>query len=218
MIEVDGRGLLHLPAPALVLEVDGRDFFGMGPDGAVSEAGGKLEGEALVEPRQVALEEPGLLGQVGMASLLVLIGDDAAGVAAGSVCDGPYFQVHEEIALAGIAVFGHLVVLDGVLVAVGADAPDMHGEDFAVLVEGHGDDALLPALRPEDLNDVAIMFDRAAVGGDGVGGVFEQNDGVGLGGVFGELLLRGGADPVGNAVRFGGEGRRNGEANEKDQG
>jgi len=51
----------------------------MGPDGAVGKAGGKLEGEALVEPRQVALEEPGLLGQVGMASLLVLIGDDTAG-------------------------------------------------------------------------------------------------------------------------------------------
>src|SRR5207302_3918408 len=59
VVEVDGRGFFHLPAPALVLEVDGGDFFGMGPDGAVGEAGGKFEGEALVEARDLALEEPG---------------------------------------------------------------------------------------------------------------------------------------------------------------
>ena len=151
-----------------------------------------------------------------MAALLILVGDDAAGVAAGSV-GGSHFQIHEEIALAGIAVFCHLVVFDGVLMAVGADAPDVHGEDLAVLVEGDGDDALFPALRAKDFNDVAIVFDGAAVGGDGVGGVFEQDDGLGLGGVFGELLLGGGADPVGNAVGFEREGRRCGEEGEKNQ-
>ena len=127
-------------------------------------------------------------------------------------------QVHEEIALAGIADFDHLVVLDGVLVAVGADAPDVHGEDLAVLVEGDGDDAFLSALRAEDFDDATVVLDCAAVGGDGVGGVFEQNDGVGLGGVVGKLLLGGGADPVGNAVRLGGKGRGHGKAEENDQG
>src|SRR5580704_2112745 len=155
VIEIDGWGFLHLPTPALVLEVGGRDLLGMGPDGAVGKAGWKLEGEALVEARQIALEEPGLFGQIGMASLLVLVGDDAAGVAAGSVC-GSHLQIHEEVALAGIANFDHLVVFDGILVAVGADAPDMHRENLAVLVEGDGDDALLPALGPENFNDVTI--------------------------------------------------------------
>ena len=87
----------------------------------------------------------------------------------------------EEVALAGIADFDHLVVLDGVLVAVGTDAPDVHGEDLGVLVEGDGDDALVPALGTEDFDDVAVVFDGAAVGGDGVGGVVEQDDGVGFG-------------------------------------
>ena len=115
-----------------------------------------------------------------MAALLVLVGDDAAGVAAGSV-GGSDLEVHEEIALTGIAVLDHLVVLDGVLVAVGADAPDVHGEDLGVLVEGDGDDALFPALGAENFDDVPVVLDGAAVRGDGVGGVFEQNDGVGFG-------------------------------------
>jgi hypothetical protein len=57
-------------------------------------------------------------------------------------------------------------------------------------------------LRTEDLDDVAMMFDGGAVGGDGVGGVVEENDGIGFGGVLREFLLSGGADPVGNAVRL----------------
>ena len=200
-----------------MFEIDGRHLFAMGPDGAVGKAWGKFEGEALVQAREIALKEPSLLSQVGMAALLILIGDNAARIAAGSICR-PYLQIHEEIALARIAIFGHLVVFDGVLVAVGTDAPDMHGEDLAVLVEGDGDDALVPALGPENFNHVAIVLDRAAVGGDGVGGVFEQDDGLGLGGVFGKLLLGCGADPVGNAVLLGCEGRYNGEACEKNQG
>ena len=83
---------------------------------------------------------------------------------------------------------------------------------------GDADDALFSALRTEDLDDVAMMFDGGAVRGNGVGSVVEENDGVGLGGVFGELLLGGGADPVGNAVRLGREGRCYGEAGENDQG
>src|SRR5205823_926000 len=143
LIEVNCGRVFHLPAPALVLEVDGGNLFGMGPDGAVGKAWGKLEGEALVEARDLTLEEPGFFGEVWMAALLVFECNDTAGVAGRSV-SGSHFQVHEKIALAGIAYFGHLVVFDGVLVAVGADAPDVHGEDFAVLVEGDGDDAFVP--------------------------------------------------------------------------
>ena len=87
--------------------------------------------------------------------------------------------------------------------AVGADAPDVHGEDFGVFVEGDGDDAFFPALRAEDFDDMAVVFGGAAVRGDGVGRVFEENDGVGLGGVCGELLLRGGPNPVWDAVGLG---------------
>ena len=62
---------------------------------------------------------------------------------------------------------------------------------------------------------MAMMLDGGAVRSDGVGGVVEENDGAGLGGVLRELLLGGGADPVGDAVRFGGEGRDCGEESEK---
>ncbi len=72
------------------------DLFAMSPDGAVGEAGRKFEGEALVEAGEFALEEPGLFGEVGMAALLVLVGDDAAGVAAGSV-GGPDFEVYRRV-------------------------------------------------------------------------------------------------------------------------
>ena len=137
-----------------------------------------------------------------MAALLVFERDDASGVAAWRICDRSYLEVHEEIALAGIADFDHLVVFDGVLVAVGADAPDVHGEDFAVLVEGDGDDAFFPSLRAEDFDDATEVLDCAAVRGDGVGGVFEENDGVGFDRELREFLLGGGANPIGNAVRL----------------
>ena len=152
-----------------------------------------------------------------MAALLVFESDDTSGVSAGSVrCS--HLQVHEEIALTRIAIFGDFIIFDGVLVTVGADAPDVHGEDFAVLIEGHGDNALVPALRAEDLDDVAVMLDGAAVWCDGVGGVFEEDDGVGFGSVRRKLLLGGGADPIGNAVRFGCEGRDNGQRYKNERG
>ncbi len=69
-----------------------------------------------------------------MAALLVLVGYDAAGVAAGGLGYADPV-VGKEIALT-VAVLGHFVVLDGVLVTVRADAPDVHREDFGVLVEG----------------------------------------------------------------------------------
>jgi hypothetical protein len=51
-----------------------------------------------------------------------------------------------------------------------------------------------------------------------IGGVFEQNGGVGLGRVLRELLLGGGADPIGNAVRLGRKRRDNGKAEEDNRG
>jgi hypothetical protein len=200
----------------LVYEVDRRHLFRMGPDCAISEAGWKLESETLMEMRQIVLKEPGLLGEVGMAALLVLECDDSARVAAWGFGDAD-FVVLEHMGIA-ITVLDHLVVLDGILVAVGADAPDVHGEDFRVFVEGDADDSVSPALRTENLHDLAVMLDRTAVGSDGVGGVFEKNDGVGLRRVAGKLLLGGGADPIGNAIRPGGECRSYGEAEEENQG
>src|ERR1700727_1938011 len=136
-----------------------------------------------------------------MVALLILIRDDSARIAARGFRSA-HFEIVEKVTLTRVANLDHLIVFDSVLVAVRADAPDMHGEDLAVLVEGNADDALLPALRPEDLDDIAIVLDRAAVGCDGVGGFIEENDGVGLGGIDGEFLLRGGAYPIGNTIRF----------------
>jgi hypothetical protein len=51
-----------------------------------------------------------------------------------------------------------------------------------------------------------------------IGGVFEQNGGVGLGRVLREFLLGGGADPIGNVVRLGRKRRDNGEAEEDNRG
>jgi hypothetical protein len=93
----------------------------------------------------------------------------------------------------------------------------VHGEDLGVVVEGDADDALFPALGAEDFYDVAIVLDRAAIGSDGVGGVFEENDGVGFGGIGGKLLLRGGANSIGNAVRLERKRWGYGEAEEKNQ-
>jgi hypothetical protein len=47
-----------------MFKISGRDFLAVSPDRAVSEAGWKFESEALVEARNIALEEPGLLRQV----------------------------------------------------------------------------------------------------------------------------------------------------------
>ena len=138
-----------------------------------------------------------------MAPLLVLVGDDAAWVAAGSLGYADHV-VGKEISFA-VAVVGHLVVFDGVLVAVGTDAPDVHGEDFGVFVEGDFDDGLSTALRTKDLEDLAAMLYGAAVGGDGVGCVVEEDNSVRLGGVFGKFLLGGSADPVRDRVGLEGE-------------
>ena len=58
--------------------------------------------------------------------------------------------------------------------------------------------AFVAALGAKDLDDLAVVLDGAAVGGDRVGLVVEQDDGVGLVGVLGEFLLGGGANPVGD--------------------
>jgi hypothetical protein len=129
--------------------------------------------------REMALEEPGLFGEIRVATLFVFVSDNAAGVAAWRR-GNPNFVVFEEVALA-ITVLGHLFVLDLILVAVGTDAPDMHGEDFRVVVKGDADDALSSTLRTEDLDDVAMMLDGGAVRGNGVGCVVKENDGAGLG-------------------------------------
>ena len=139
-----------------------------------------------------------------MGALLVLVGDDAAGVAARSLC-GSDFEVHEEAALTRVAELYLLVVFDGVLVSVGSDAPDVQGEDLRVFIEGDGDSALVAALGTKDFDDAAEVLGGAAVGRDGVGGVFEEDYRVGVGRILRQLLLCGGTDPVGNVVGPGGE-------------
>ena len=155
--KINGRGFTHDPAPTLTLEVDGRGLFGVGPHGSVGVVGGKFESEGLVEMRQGALKEPGLFGQEGVRTLFVLVSNDSAGIAGGRFRDA-HLVVLEEMAFT-VAVLGHLAVFDGVLVAVRADAPDVHGENFGVLVEGDGDDALAATLGTDNFEDVAVMLD-----------------------------------------------------------
>jgi hypothetical protein len=83
-------------------------------------------------------------------------------------------------------------------VAVGAYAPDVHGENFGVFVEGDRDDGVFAALGTKDLDDMAMVLYGVTVRGDGVGGVIEEDNGVGLVGILGEFLLGGSADPVGD--------------------
>ncbi len=165
-IEVDGGGVGEVPAGALVFEVGGLDGVVMGPGDGVGEVGRELEGEALLEVGDVVLEEPVGLVDVGAGALLVLVGDDAAGVAAGGAGDADA-HVLVEVAGAGVADVGDFVVFEGVLVAVGADAPDVEGEDFGVFIVGDADDGVFAAGGAEDLDDVAMVFDGLAVVGDG---------------------------------------------------
>ena len=79
------------------------------------------------------------------------------------------------------------------------------------LSKGTADDALLAALRAQNFDDAAVVLDGTAVGGDGVGGVVEENDSVSLGRIGGELLGGGSANPVGNAVLPRRGGRHRGE-------
>src|SRR5580704_11215524 len=120
--EVDGRSVAHDPAPALFLEVNGSGLFGVGPHSAVSKVGREFKREGLVDAGKPALEEPGLLGEGGVRAMFVLVGDDAAWVASGSFGHADLVVV-EKISDT-VAVFGHLIVLDRILVAVGTDAPD----------------------------------------------------------------------------------------------
>jgi len=94
-------------------------------------------------------------------------------------------------------------------VAVGADAPDVHGEDLAVLVEGDGDDSLFPALGAEDFDTVRVVLDRAAVWLRCRWCLRAERRRWFRGNIRGAFAGRG-ADPVGNAVRFGRKGRCNG--------
>ena len=61
------------------------------------------------------------------------------------------------------------------------------------------------ALRAQDFDDAAEVLGGAAIGGYCVGSVFKEDDCVGVGRVLRKFLLRGGANPVGNAVGFGGK-------------
>ena len=52
--------------------------------------------------------------------------------------------------------------------------------DPRVLVEGDVDDTGVATLRAQDLDDVAAVLGGPAIGSDGVGGVIEKEDGVGI--------------------------------------
>ena len=170
----------------------------------MSKSRWEFKGEALIETRKFALEEPGFLGEIGMGALLVLVGNYSTGIAAGSF-GAPHSEVHEEVALAGIAELNLIVILYGVLVAVGANAPDVHVKDFCVFVERESNSAFITTLWAQDFDDAAEVLGGAAVGSDGVGRVFKENDSVGVWGVLRKLLLSGRSDPVGNAIGFGSE-------------
>ncbi len=189
-----------------MLEVGGFHFRVVGPNGAKGKAGGELEGEGLAEMGEAALEEPGGLGEVGMDALLVFIGDYAAWVTSRSPGDLG-FDVFVEVSLAGVADFKDLVILERELVAAGSDAPDMEATELRVVVERNEHDAGVSALRAEDLDDVAAVLRGSAIGRDAVGGVVQKDDGIGLERIDGKGLSSRGANPIGDAVWPGGEGR-----------
>jgi hypothetical protein len=163
-----------------MFEVGGQDRTAVRPDSAMSEAGRKFEGEALLEVGKIALEKPGLFGEVGMAALFILVGNDAAGVTGRSV-DRLNLVVLEKVALTRVAILDHFPVLNDVHVAVDADDPDMEKKDLCVSIERDGDNAIVTTLSAEDLEDVTVMLGRTAVKGDRIGDVVHKNDSFGFG-------------------------------------
>src|SRR5215469_7718425 len=179
-----------------MLEIDSVDLGVMRPGSGVGVAGRKLEREALVDAREAVLEEPLGLREIGALALFVLIGNDAAWVAAGRVGDAGAVVGVELKALAE-ADLADLTVLDGVLVAGGIDAPGVHGEDFGILVELDERIGEVAALRAQNLDDFADMLDGLALGVDGVGLLVEEHDGLRGLGKMRKRLLRRGPYPVG---------------------
>src|SRR5215469_5142764 len=119
--KIDGWRLLHLPEPALMLKISRVHRIMVRPDGTVGKAGRQFQSEALIQSRQVTLEEPCLLCHVRTGALFILVGNDAARVAAGSFCHHELL-VFVEVAFTGIAKLDDLLVLECVLVAVGTNA------------------------------------------------------------------------------------------------
>src|ERR1700722_15785232 len=124
MVQIDGRCVLHLPTKALMFEVSRWHLFAVRPHSAVSESRRKLKRKALAQTRNPALKKPGLLGHIGMNPLLILISHHAFRIASWSIRSSD-LVVGKEVALAGIADLDHLVILDGILMPVGSDAPDV---------------------------------------------------------------------------------------------
>lgn len=82
----------------------------------------------------------------------------------------------------------------------------MKGEDLGVLIVGNFDKPCFAAGGAKNFEDVAMVLDGAAVGGDGKSGLVEENDGARLGRIE-KLGLRDGAvDPVGHCVLCGKSG------------
>src|SRR6185437_5167543 len=200
-LKVDRGLVIHLPAIALVFEIDGVNLGMVGPCGAVGVAGRKFQREALVGNRKRALKLPIGLGKVGALALFVLPGDNSAGVPAGWVGDlGLDVFVVLIVSFTRRADLGHLVVLDGVLVPGRVDAPGMEGKNLGILVEPDNGIGVIPALGAQNLDHPADVLDRLTPGVDGVGLVVEQDDRLGRFGQRGQRLLRGGLDPVGNGA------------------
>jgi hypothetical protein len=156
--------------------------------------------------RDPALKLPGVLLDVGAEALVVLVGDDTTGVASGG-CGHLVAIVFEEDSLAGVAPLGDLVVLDGILMAVRPDAPDMEGQQLGVLVEGDLDDAVVTPGLAKDLHGMAVVFGGLPIGSDGQGRLVEQDDSGGLRGVGRQLLCCGSTHPVGHRVLGRGMGQ-----------
>src|SRR5271170_4318916 len=99
----------------------------------------------------VFLKKPGRLVHVWAHTLLVLVRDDATGVAARR----PHrliFEVLIKRPLIRVAELDNLLVIDGILMAIRPYAPHMKRQHLTVLIEGHSNDAFITPGRPEYLH------------------------------------------------------------------
>ena len=85
VLDYNAWGVLHLPAPALIFQLRSRERCMARPLRSVGIPLGQLQGKALVDPGKIALEVPGLLGDVGAGTLLVFVSDDGARIRGGRV-------------------------------------------------------------------------------------------------------------------------------------
>ena len=215
--QIDGGNVVQFPAPVVRRYLAAGNRRMMQPRLIVVPVRRQIDFENPARSGNVSLKVPGfLLRAVGGYMALDLVGDDSARIRSGR-CHRPGAKIIVEDAPLPQRLVVYLLILDGELVTVGANAPGMKEIKLFVFGVAGNNLCILAAPRTQDLKHPPFPLCGPAIGRHGDQPVIEQYHRPGVGRVGRKLGRRGLNDPVRKSIRSKSRVRRRGGQAKQEQ-